>query len=229
MSARIWPTGASEEYAAARIELDKAEHALHAEVARLAALRRDMPPGPVLADYVFDEGPRDLGLTEPVAKVRLVDVFGEHDTLFVYHMMLAPGEQEACPMCSLWIDGLHGVSRHLTRHMALAVVAKAPLPAVRTWANRRGWDGLRMLSSHGTAFNADMGAETEAGDQLPMVSVYRREGDQVRHFYTQRANFMDNAEGGFDLLSPVWHVLDLLPTGRGDWYGGNSYAGRERG
>jgi predicted dithiol-disulfide oxidoreductase (DUF899 family) len=22
---------------------------------------------------------------------------------------------------------------------------------------------------------------------------------------------------GIDLLSPVWHVLDLLPSGRGDW------------
>ena len=229
ISVPMWPKGASEEYVAARIELDKAEHALHAEAGRLAALRRDMPQGPVLDDYVFDEGPRDLGLTEPVSRVRLVELFGEHDLLFVYHMMLRPGEREACPMCSLWIDGLHGVSRHITQHTALAVIAKAPLPEVRGWAIRRGWDGLRLLSSHDNSFNADMYAETEDGDQLPMVSVFRKEGDRVRHFYTQRANFMDDAEGGFDLLSPVWHVLDLLPTGRGEWYAGNSYAGRERG
>jgi predicted dithiol-disulfide oxidoreductase (DUF899 family) len=23
---------------------------------------------------------------------------------------------------------------------------------------------------------------------------------------------------GIDLLAPVWHVLDLTPQGRGDWY-----------
>jgi predicted dithiol-disulfide oxidoreductase (DUF899 family) len=25
-------------------------------------------------------------------------------------------------------------------------------------------------------------------------------------------------ERGIDLLSPVWHMLDLTPQGRGDWY-----------
>jgi predicted dithiol-disulfide oxidoreductase (DUF899 family) len=225
----LWPKGASEEHIAARTKLDGAEHALREEIARLAALRRDMPQGALLDDYVFAEGPRDLGLTEPLSRVRLVELFGEHDTLFVYHLMLDEGDSEACPMCSLWIDGLHGVSRHLLQHTALAVIAKAPLPQIRDWAVRRGWDGLRLLSSHGTSFNADLHAETESGDQLPMVSVFRREGDRVRHFYTQRANFLDDAEGGFDLLSPVWHVLDLLPSGRGDWYADNSYAGRGRG
>jgi predicted dithiol-disulfide oxidoreductase (DUF899 family) len=28
----------------------------------------------------------------------------------------------------------------------------------------------------------------------------------------------DIAERGIDLLSPVWHLLDLTPHGRGDWY-----------
>ncbi|GLZ42763.1 DUF899 family protein [Actinokineospora sp. NBRC 105648] len=228
-SVTMWPTGASPAYIAARTELDRAEHALHAEIARLAALRRDLPEGAPLADYEFDEGPRDLGLTEPIGKVRLLDLFGDKDTLFVYHMMFSPGESEVCPMCSLWVDSLHGVSHHIRQHASFAVIAKAPVLEIRRWAVRRGWDGLRLLSSHDNTFNVDVGSETASGDQLPMVSAFTREGDLVRHFYTQRANFMDNAEGGFDLLSPVWHVLDLLPRGRGDWYAGNSYAGRERG
>ncbi|RLK58078.1 DUF899 family protein [Actinokineospora cianjurensis] len=228
-SVTMWPKGASEEYVAARVELDRAEHALHAEVHRLAALRRDMPQGPLLDDYEFEEGPLDLGLTEPLTKTTLLDLFGDHDTLFVYHMMFHPGEEQVCPMCSLWVDGFHGVSRHILRHAAFAVIAKAPVPEIRRWANRRGWDGIRFLSSHATTFNTDVGAETDTGDQLPMASVFRREGTRVRHFYTQRANFMDDAEGGFDQLSPVWHILDLLPTGRGDWYAENGYAGRLRG
>jgi predicted dithiol-disulfide oxidoreductase (DUF899 family) len=39
----------------------------------------------------------------------------------------------------------------------------------------------------------------------------------VRHFYSASA-IMDVDEGrGMDLLSPVWHFLDLAPDGRGDW------------
>jgi len=39
------------------------------------------------------------------------------------------------------------------------------------------------------------------------------------------ANFIDGAQRGIDLLSPVWNVLDLHPRGRADWYASNSYAG----
>jgi len=28
---------------------------------------------------------------------------------------------------------------------------------------------------------------------------------------------------GLDLLNPVWHLLDLTPGGRGDWYAALSY------
>jgi predicted dithiol-disulfide oxidoreductase (DUF899 family) len=61
-----------------------------------------------------------------------------------------------------------------------------------------------------------------------MISVFRAGGDQVRHFYTLPANFLDDAPRGIDLLSPVWNILDLLPTGRGDWYPDNTYPGRAR-
>ena len=37
-------------------------------------------------------------------------------------------------MCSLWVDGLHGVAHHLVRHAGFAVVAKAPLPKLLAWA-----------------------------------------------------------------------------------------------
>jgi predicted dithiol-disulfide oxidoreductase (DUF899 family) len=86
-----------------------------------------------------------------------------------------------------------------------------------------------VLSSHGTTFNADMHAETPAGAQVPMISVLRADGEQVRHVVSQHAEFADNSEGANDLLTPLWHVLDLLPAGRGDWYASNSYAGRSRG
>jgi predicted dithiol-disulfide oxidoreductase (DUF899 family) len=187
-----------------------------------------------MADYVLAEGPKDLGLEGPVLATPLRALFGDHDTLFVYHMMFHPDDDAACPMCSMWVDGLHGVAQHLTQHTAFVVIAKAPLPKLRMWALRRGWDGLRILSSFGTTFNADMSVETPEGAQRPVVSVFRKEADPdgghlVRHLISTPANFADGAEGAIDLLSPVWNVLDMLPAGRGDWYADNSYAGGDRG
>jgi predicted dithiol-disulfide oxidoreductase (DUF899 family) len=225
----MWPTGTPDEYVAARIELAKAERELKDHTDRVAAARRALPPGIVLDEYTLAEGPADLGLDGPVRATRLRELFGEHDTLVIYHLMFHPDDEAACPMCSMWVDGFHGVAHHLTQHTAFAVVAKAPLPKLRAWAMRRGWDGLRILSSHGTSFNADLNAELPDGAQRPVASVLLAEGEQVRHSYSVPANFLDDREGGIDTLSPVWNVLDLLPGGRGDWYASNSYAGRTRG
>jgi predicted dithiol-disulfide oxidoreductase (DUF899 family) len=225
----MWPVGASDKYIAARIELAKAERTLRDQIEQVAAARRTLPEGALVQDYALAEVPTDLEQDAPVRTVRLSELFGEHDTLFIYHLMYHPDDDEACPMCSLWVDGFHGVSHHLTQHMAVAVIGKAPLPKLRAWAHRRGWDGLRIVSSYGSTFNADVHAEQPNGDQRPMASVFVRNNGQIRHCYTLPANFIDDAERGMDLLSPVWNILDLLPTGRGDWYAANSYAGRERG
>lgn len=228
---RRWPEGASEGYVSARQALDQAQLALRDQLEEVARLRRELPAGPAMADYEFAEGPRDLEADEPVRRTTLEDLFGEHDTLVVYHMMFHPDDDEACPMCSLWVDGLHGVSHHLGRRAAFAVIAKAPLPKLRRWARRRGWDGLRLLSSHETSFNVDMDVEGPKGGQWPAVSVFVREGDGVRHSFTQSAGLLDSDDRGrgMDLLSPVWNVFDLLPDGRGDWLPENDYPGRERG
>jgi predicted dithiol-disulfide oxidoreductase (DUF899 family) len=225
----MWPTSASPEHVEARLALAKAEQALHDQVWEVAAARRRLPAGPVLADYVFAEGPADLGRDTPVRTATLAELFGDHDTLFVYHLMFHPDDDGACPMCSMWVDGFHGVAHHLARRTGVAVIAKAPLPKLRAWALRRGWDGLRILSSYGTSFNADMNAEHADGAQRPVASVFAKDGQQVRHVYSQPANFPDNSEGAIDMLCPVWNVLDLLPSGRGDWYADNSYPGRLRG
>jgi predicted dithiol-disulfide oxidoreductase (DUF899 family) len=37
----------------------------------------------------------------------------------------------------------------------------------------------------------------------------------------------DIPERGIDLLNPVWHVLDLTPHGRDDWYAELEYSRRE--
>jgi predicted dithiol-disulfide oxidoreductase (DUF899 family) len=226
---QLWPDGASAEYVDARMKVRAAEQALRDQVEEVARMRRELPAGPMLPDYTLTEGPAELGGDGAERLVRLVDLFGDHDVLVVYHLMFHPDDDQACPMCSLWVDGLHGVSHHIARTAAFAVVAKAPIGKLRRWASHRGWHGLRLVSSHGTSFNADLHVETARGGQWPAVSLFARDGDRVRHVLTESADFPDGSGRGIDLLSPVWNILDLLPAGRGEWLPDNTYPGSERG
>jgi predicted dithiol-disulfide oxidoreductase (DUF899 family) len=219
----VAPSDASAEYLDARSRLLAAERSLLERCEQVAALRRRLPAGPSMPEYVFDEGPRDLTVAEPMVRTSLSELVTDR-SLVVYHKMYGADWDDGCPSCSMWVDGLHGVSQHLLRRVDFAVIAKAPLPRLRAWGRKRGWDGLRLLSSSGSTFNRDLGVEDEAGNQWPGVSVFVRDGTGVRHTYTTSM-----IERGLDLLSPVWQVLDLTPEGRGDWDPANSYAGRVRG
>jgi len=225
-----WPADASEEYIQAREELRRNEIELDAHIQRVAAQRHALPLGAKMREYAFREGPRDLSVDEPVDETRLADLVPDDRSLVVYHMMFSPQDDEACPMCSTWVDGLYGVSHHLRQRADFVVISKAPLPKLRNWARHRGWDGLRILSSYGTNFNPEIGSEDEQGNQQPLMSVFVKRDGLVRHVYSGGA-YLDPAvpERGMDLCCSVWHVWDLIPEGRADWYAGNDYAGRERG
>ena len=86
-----------------------------------------------------------------------------------------------------------------------------------------------MSRATDTSFNADLNVETARGGQWPAVSVFARDGDEVRHVLTQFADYPDGTAGAIDLLSPVWNTFDLLPAGRGEWLPDNDYPGDARG
>ena len=54
---------------------------------------------------------------------------------------------------------------------------------VLTFAAERGWRRLRLLSSAGTTYNRDYLGETADGSQQPMLNVFQRDGDTIRHFW----------------------------------------------
>lgn len=68
-------------------------------------------------------------------------------------------------------------------------------------------------------FEYDLGSEDSAGGQDATLSVFTRdEGGAVRHHYSTRVRMADgDGQQATDLLSPVRHLLDLTPQGRGDW------------
>lgn len=217
----------SAEYLAAREQLRLAEIELMRHREQVAALRRRLPPGPVVQDYVFEEGPADLARgDEPVHQVRLSQLFsGPGRSLVIYQLMFGKRQTTPCPMCTMWIDGFNGVAHHLAQNVDFAIAAAADVPALRAHARARGWHNLRLLSCGSSTFKFDLGSEDEQGEQDSTISVFTRDGTgQVRHCYSAHPRMAEDIDQrGIDLLSPVWHVLDLTPEGRDDWYADLSY------
>ena len=84
--------------------------------------------------------------------------------------------------------------------------------------NRDYWHDLRLLSSAGSTFKTDLNFQDEAGRQFSGVSVFGRAADgSPGHFYSATAIMGAGEFRGIDLLSPVWNLLDLTPSGRGEW------------
>jgi predicted dithiol-disulfide oxidoreductase (DUF899 family) len=206
--------GASDAYKTAREDLYRAEEALRKQVAAVAAKRRTLPAGPEVQDYAFFEGER---------RVRLSELFSRGSELIVYHVMYWADDDEFCPMCSMWIDGLNGVAKHVEQRANIVVATRAPVEKLQAWAKRRGWDSIRLLSDDGPAFARDTGAEDINGDPVETVLVFTKDGSAIRNTYVSHA-FMLGEVGGIDLLSPVWNLFDLLPSGRADWNPSNDYA-----
>ena len=214
-------TGETAEYDGAREELRQAEIELMRHRERVAELRRGLPQGPVVDDYVFEEGPADLDAGDaPTRTVRLSELFTRPGRdLVVYHFMYGKQQTEPCPMCTMWLDGFNGIAHHVAQNVDLAVVAAADLPALRAHARNRQWRNLRLLGAGGNTFKYDLASEDSEGYQDSTVSVFTRDDDgSVRHHYSVHPRMSDDIdERGIDLLSPVWHLLDLTRRGRDDW------------
>jgi predicted dithiol-disulfide oxidoreductase (DUF899 family) len=230
--------GESDEYRAARDRLLERELELRREMEAVAAERRKLPPGGVVPeDYVFqgagaDGSPSDVMLSELFAPGR--------GSLAIYSFMFprdpgddrsGPGAGETallrlsegpCPSCVALLDQLDGAAEHARPHINFAVVAKAPLPRLLTFAKERGWRRLRLLSSSSNSYNRDYRAETPEGHQRPMLNVFHRDGETIRHFWGSELFYAptdaDQDPRHVGTLEPVWNLFDLTREGRGsDW------------
>ena len=230
--------GESAEYRAARNRLLEQEIELRRAMEAVAAARRRLPPGGVVPqDYIFQAQGPDGG----PAAVRLSELFAPgQDSLVIYSMMfprdprddrpgpasgqtaLLPLAQGPCPSCTAFLDQLDGAAEHASQHINLAVAGKAPIERILTFGAERGWRRLRLLSSAGTTYNRDYLAETPDGEQQPMLNVFHRDGDTIRHFWGSELFYAPTEPGQetrhVGTLEPVWNLFDLTPEGRGaDW------------
>ena len=217
--------GESAEYRRARGELLQAEVQLRAQEEQIAAQRRALPlGGEVPEDYAFQEW--DAGADTP-REVRLSELFGDKDTLYLYSFMIVRPEQGLpfegpCPSCTSIIDAIDGELPHVTQRVAFAVATKAPIERFREHAAARGWRHARLLSSAPSSYNRDYGAEDADGGQWPLATVFVRRDGGIHHFWSSELWLAQREEGQgprhVDFMWPLWAVLDRTPAGRDpDW------------
>jgi predicted dithiol-disulfide oxidoreductase (DUF899 family) len=234
----------SAEYRAARDRLLEQEIELRRMMESVAEMRRRLPPGPVAEDYVFQGRGADGAITD----VRLSDLFAPgRDSLAIYSMMFPryhgderpgptygetarlPLAESPCPSCTAMLDQFDGAAEHVSQRMNLAVTAKAPIERVLAYADERGWRRLRLLSSAGNTYNRDYLAETDEGDQMPMMNVFHRDGVVIRHVWGSELLYAPSDPGQdprhMGTLEPLWNLFDLTPEGRPtDWEEQVSYS-----
>jgi len=220
----------SADYLAQREQLRLAEIDLTYQRERVAELRRHLPEGATVHDYVFEDGPRDLDAGDaPVQTVRLSQLFSAPNrALVIYQLMYGKLQTTPCPMCTMWIDGFNGVAQHLAQNVDFVIAAAAEPAALRAHARNRGWRNLRLLSCGDSTFKYDLGSEDKEGNQDSTISVFTRDDSgAIRHFYSAHPRMAEEFDQrGIDLLSPVWNMLDLTPYGRDDWYAELTYPSR---
>jgi len=226
--------GESAEHRAARDRLLEQEIELRRAMEAVAAARRALPPGGAIPeDYVFQA----MGADGNRSTVRLSELFAPgRNTLVIYSFMfprdpgdtrpgpadgqtaLLPLGEGPCPSCVALLDQLDGAAEHAAQLVNFAVVAKAPLSRVLTFAQERGWRRLRLLSSAANTYNRDYFGETADRRQRPMLNVFHRDGETIRHFWGSELLYaptdLDQDPRHVGTLEPFWNLLDLTPDGR---------------
>ncbi|MDX8526709.1 DUF899 family protein [Mesorhizobium sp. MSK_1335] len=240
----------SAKYRTAREKLLRKEIELRFAMEAVAEARRALPQGGLVPqDYVFD-GLDDTGRP---SKVRLSELFAPgKDSLILYQMMfprhpretrdVATGGETAklarqdqpCPSCTALLDQFDGAIGHLeAAGINFAVVAKTALDNLTALCRDRRWKNMRLVSSAGNAFKRDYNSETADGAQIPLLSVFHRDGDGIRHFWSSELGFAPTEPGqdprAIGTCEILWNLMDFTPEGRPDWHEQLQYAGHGAG
>ena len=201
-------------YRAARTALLAEEIELRRQIERVAAVRRELPPGGEPPDYAFDD--------ENGKRVGLADMFGLHDTLITYFWMFGPQRERPCPMCTSFLGAMDIPVRDLSQRVAFAVLGRSPVARQLGFARERGWRNLKFHATVGDDFARDYRGLAPDGSEWPALDVWVKQDGKVRHFWAAELGGTadpDQDPRGAPDPTPLWNLLDLTPGGRGtDWY-----------
>lgn len=205
----------STEYRRARNKLLIEEIELRRHVERVAALRRQLPPGGEVArEYRFigEQGPATLA-----------DLFGDKETLIVYSWMYGPERTRPCPMCTSLLNALDAKIHNFEERVSLVVTARSPIERLVTVKQALGWRQHRLYSDGDGSFTREYVHPDD--EDVPGYTVFTRRDGTIRHFWSgemtdEMADPGQDPRGAPD-FDPLWTLLDTTPEGRGtDWYPG---------
>jgi predicted dithiol-disulfide oxidoreductase (DUF899 family) len=204
-----------EEWLVARQELLAREKEMTRARDALSADRRRLPMVRIEKEYRF-EGPH--------GEVGLVDLFEGRHQLALGHFMFDPSWEDGCPSCTAGADEIApGLIRHLhARDTTLAYVSRAPLAKIEDYKARKGWT-FPWYSSYDSEFNYDFDVtidesvapptynyrplEVESPQEMPGLSCFLRDGEDVFHTYSTFAR-------GAEWTGGSYAFLDLTALGR---------------
>src|SRR4029077_4716004 len=188
-----------QDYRKARTALLAEEIELRRQIQRVAAKRRELPPGPEAKDYRFlDADGKEVGLA---------DLFGRHDTLFTYFWMYGPERERPCPMCTSFVGSLDIPAPDIEQRLGLAIVGRSPVARQLAFARERGWRNLKFYQTVGDDFARDYRGLAPNGDEWPALDVWVKRDGVVRHFWApEMGGTQDPGQdprGAPDLM-PLW-------------------------
>jgi predicted dithiol-disulfide oxidoreductase (DUF899 family) len=207
-------------YRAARNALLAEEIELRRHIERVAAQRRDLPPGGAVdGDYRFQG--------EDGSTTDLAGLFGDKATLIAYSYMFGPERERPCPMCTNLLDAWEGNAADIGQRASLVVIARSPIEKLKAWKAERGWRALRLYSDLNEAYTRDYHGLLPDGSEVPAQNIFTRRDGSIRHFWSGEMTTADPGQDprGAPDPAPLWAVLDMTPEGRGDdWYPKLDYA-----
>ena len=209
------------DYRAARDDLLTEELKLRRQAEKVTALRRALPlGGEITKDYIF----QNLSGED----IKFSELFSDKSPeLFIYNFMYPPGG-DPCPICTSFMDSLNGGVPHIEQNFNCAIIAKASVEELHSWADVRNWSNLTILSSGKTSFNTDYKAEDDKGRQLMSLNTFRKRDDGIFHTWSFEL-FYARKDGNTDARHPDrnWPfctIYDVTLDGRSsDWFPAYSY------
>ena len=180
-------------------QIEALEQEVEAAKLRLIEARRRRPKEPI-QDYVFKSSDGQ--------DMKLSALFGDKEDLIVLHNM-----GTGCVYCTLWADGINGLTPHLSNRAAFVVTSPDKPEVQKRFAEKRNW-GFRMVSAHENTFLDDMGfwshGESYTGPE-PGISTFHKEADGsiIR---VAKTNLHPN-----DDFCALWPMFEMLEKGVNGW------------
>lgn len=156
-------------------------------------LRQELKPEPV-KDY-------ELKRTDG-SVVKLSELFGDKDEMILVHNM-----GQSCVYCTLWADGLNGLTDHLTDRAAFVLTSPDEPQTLKAFSEGRKWR-YPVASIEGTTLAHDLGFHSDSGDHvgyMPGASALKKTASGI---VRTGSTFF----GPGDDFCAIWPLNDLLPA-----------------